>query len=67
MEVTLMKIELEETFMATIARFLNGLNWEIQDVVEMYHYETLEELIHQATTVEYQLKRQSSYKKSSTS
>jgi len=62
-----MKAEVEETHMATMARFLNGLNREIQDVVEMHHYETLEDLIHQATRVEQQLKRRSAYRKSSTS
>jgi len=67
MEVTLMKVEVEETLMAPMARFLNGLNREIQDVVEMHHYETLEDLIHQATKVKQKLKRKSSYKKSSTS
>jgi len=51
--------------MATMARFLNGLNREIQDVVEKHHYETLEDLIHQATRVEQQLKRRSTYRKSS--
>jgi len=35
-----------------LARFLNGLNREIQDVVKMHHYETLKDLIHQATKVE---------------
>ena len=67
MEVTLMQAEVEETHMATMARFLNGLNWEIQDMVEMHHYEILEDLIHQATRVEQQLKRRSAYRKSSTS
>ena len=65
MEVTLMKSEVEETTMATMARFLNGLNREIQDVGEMHHYETLEDLIHQATKVEKQLKRRNAYRKSS--
>jgi len=31
-----MKVELEETPMAIMTRFYNGLNREIQDVVEMY-------------------------------
>jgi len=48
MEVTLMKAKVKETPMATMARFLNELNREIQDVLEMHHYETLEDLIHQA-------------------
>jgi len=50
-----------------MARFLNWLNREIQDVVEMHHYEALEDLIHQATKVEQQLKRRNAYKKSSSS
>ena len=67
MEVILMKVEVEEPPMATMARFLNGLNREIQVVVEMHHYETLEDLIHQATKVEQQLKRRNAYRKSSSS
>jgi len=51
MEVTLMKAKVEETAMATMAMFLNGLNREIQDIVEMHRYKTLEHLIHQATKV----------------
>jgi len=47
-----MKAEVEETPMTTVASFLNKLNREIQDVDEMHHYETLEDLIHQATKVE---------------
>jgi len=52
MEVTLMEAEMEETHMATMTRFLNGLNRKIQDVVDMHHYEILEDLIHQAARVE---------------
>jgi len=33
MEVTLMKADQEETPMATMTRFLNGLNREIQDMI----------------------------------
>ncbi|RDX61242.1 hypothetical protein CR513_60543, partial [Mucuna pruriens] len=36
---------------------LHGLNREIQDIVELQHYTTLEELVHQAKKVELQLKR----------
>jgi len=67
MEVTLMQAEVEETHMAIMAIFLNGLHREIQYVVEMHHYETLEDLIHQATRVEQQLKRRNTYRKSSPS
>jgi len=44
-----MKAKVEETPMTTMTRFLNGLNREIQDVVEIHQYETLEDLFHQAT------------------
>ena len=37
---------------ATIARFLNGLNRDIANVVELQHYEELEDMVHMATKVE---------------
>ena len=40
-----------------MARFLNGLNREIADVVEMQHYVELTDMVHQAIKVEQQLKR----------
>jgi len=40
-----------------MARFLNRLNQDIQDVVELQKHETLEEMLHQAMKVERQLKR----------
>ncbi|RDX82673.1 hypothetical protein CR513_36500, partial [Mucuna pruriens] len=40
-----------------MARFLHGLNREIQDIVELHHYSTLEDLVLQATKVECKLKR----------
>jgi len=46
-----MKAEVEETRMVTMARFLNELNREIQDLMKMQPYKTLEDLIHQATKV----------------
>ncbi|RDX85508.1 hypothetical protein CR513_33295, partial [Mucuna pruriens] len=46
-----------------MARFLHGLNKEIQDVVELQHYSTLEELAHQAIKVELQIKRRNASKK----
>jgi len=47
-----------------MARFSHGLNREIQDIVELHHYASLEDLIHQAIKVEQQLKRKQIYKKS---
>ena len=45
-----------------MTRFLQGLNREIQDIVELHHYASLEDLIHQAIKVEQQLKRKQIYK-----
>jgi len=42
----LMKTEVEETLMPTMARFLNELNRKIQDLMKMHPYKTLEDLIH---------------------
>lgn len=40
-----------------MARFLNGLNKEITNVVELQHYVELEDMLHVAMKVERQLKR----------
>ena len=54
-----------------MARFLLGLNREIQDKVDMQHYVDLEDMVHMAIKVEQQLKRGSgsraSHNSSSTS
>ena len=42
---------------ATMARFLNGLNRDIANVVELEHYVELEDMIHMATKVERQLRK----------
>jgi hypothetical protein len=36
----------------TMARFLDGLNWDIANVVELQHYVELEDMIYMATKVE---------------
>jgi hypothetical protein len=40
---------------ATLTRFLNGLNRDIANVVELQHYVELEDMVHMATKVERQL------------
>ncbi|RDX64113.1 hypothetical protein CR513_57367, partial [Mucuna pruriens] len=50
-----------------MTRFLNGLNYDIIDVVKMYQYVELQEMVHQAIKVEQQLKRRNSLKKNSNS
>ena len=42
---------------ATMSRFFNGLNIEVQDRVEMVIYYSLQDLVHQAERAEQQLKR----------
>jgi len=61
----LIRAQIEESQKATMAKFLDGLNREIQDILELHHYASLEDLIHQAIKVEQQLKRKQTYKKSS--
>jgi len=45
---------------AMMARFLNRLNKEIANVVELQHYMELEDMIHMATKVERRIKRMGS-------
>lgn len=57
MEVALIRANVEEDREATMARFLNGLNRDIANVVELQHYVELEDMVHMAMKVERQLKR----------
>jgi len=41
---------------ATMARFLNGLNRDIANIVELHHYMELEDMVHMAMKVERQLR-----------
>jgi len=57
LETTLTKIDMYEYEESKIARFVSGLRREIQDVVELYEYFSLEKLVHLASkTQDYQLK-----------
>ena len=66
MEVAKIRANVEEEDEATMARFLNGLNRDISDIMELHHYVQLEDLVHQAIKVEQQLKRKSQMRKSTT-
>ena len=57
MEVAMIRANVEEDREATMARFLNGLNRNIANVVELQHYVELEDMVHMAMKVERQLKR----------
>ena len=52
MEVEMVRSNIEEDREAAMARFLTGLNREIQNVVELQHYVELEDMV-----IENQVKR----------
>jgi hypothetical protein len=61
MEISLIRANVEEDREATMARFLNGLNRDIANVVELQHYMELEDMVHMAIKVERQLKRKGTW------
>lgn len=60
MELALLRSNFHEDREATMARFLHGLNPEIQDIVELHPYVELDDLVQKAMKVEQQLKRKKS-------
>jgi len=52
MEVAMIQANVEEDREATMARFLSGLNRDIAHVVELHHYEEVEDMVHMAMKVE---------------
>ena len=67
MEVAMARGNIEEHREATMARFLAGLNLEIQNVVELQHYVELEEMVHMAIKIENQVMRRGNRNTRSTS
>ncbi|XP_030930820.1 uncharacterized protein LOC115956645 [Quercus lobata] len=57
MEIAMIQANVEKDREVTMARFLNGLNRDIANVVELQHYVELEDMVHMAIKVEQQLKR----------
>ena len=57
MEMAMTRADITEEREATMARFVNGLNREIANVVELQHYVELEDVVHMAIKVERQLRR----------
>ena len=57
MEIAMIPANVVEDREATMARFLNGLNRDIANVVELQHYVELEDMVHMATKVERQLRK----------
>src|SRR3954467_5127938 len=58
MEIIMMRAHIEEDKEHTIARFLNGLNFPIQKIVEFQPYTTIVQLVHNATKAERQVKKE---------
>ena len=67
MEVAMIRGNVEEDREATMARFLNGLNRDIANVVELQHYVELEDMVHMEIKVERQIKRRGAAKYMSSS
>ena len=65
MEVAMIRANVEEDREATMARFLNGLNRDIANVVELQHSVELEDMVHMAMKVERQLKKKGAARYSS--
>ena len=60
MEIAMIQANVEEDREATTTRFLNGLNHDIANIVELQHYIEMEDLLHMAIKVERQLRRKGS-------
>jgi hypothetical protein len=60
MEIAMIRANVIEDREATMARFLNGLNRDIANVVELQHCVELEDMVHMAMKVERQIKRRGS-------
>jgi len=60
MKMAMIRANVIEDREATMARFLNGLNRDIANVVELQHCVELEDMVHMATKVERQIKRRGS-------
>jgi hypothetical protein len=56
MEIAMIRANVDEDREATMARFFNGLNRDIANMVELQHYMELEDMVHMAIKVEWQLK-----------
>ena len=52
MEVLMLKADVDEPLDATMARFLSGLNRDIQDRMELQEYASMEQMLHKAILIE---------------
>jgi len=56
---------MDESEEAKIARFVSGLRRDIQDVVELQEYSSLQNVVHLASKLENQIARKNAFKNSS--
>jgi len=64
LETLLANINMHESEESKMACFVSGLKRDIQDVVELYEYTSLEKLVHLAIKVESQVSKKNSFKSS---
>ena len=64
LETLLLKVDMDESEEAKIARFVSGIRRDIQDVVELQEYSSLGSLVHLAMKVESQLTKKNALKNS---
>ncbi|WZZ64683.1 hypothetical protein YC2023_076053 [Brassica napus] len=57
MEILMIKADVNEPLDATMARFLTGLNRDIQDRMELQEYDNMEQMLHKTILIEQQVKR----------
>jgi hypothetical protein len=60
MEITMIRANVIKDREATMTRFLNGLNRDIANVVELQHCVELKDMVYMATKVEMQIKKRGS-------
>src|SRR3954469_13507176 len=63
MELAMIRANVKESDEQTMARFLNGLNYQVKKITNFQPYKTVQELVHQATKAERQVHEDTKYSK----
>ena len=63
MELAMIRANVKESEEQTMARFLNGLNYQVKKITNFQPYKTIQELVHQATKAERQVQEDAKYSK----
>jgi len=64
LQTMLINIDMHESEESKMARFVSALKRDIQDVVELHEYSSLEKLVHLAIKVESQISKKNCFKNS---